>query len=573
MRKPGNTIPFAFLLPCIFYVQHAAGTRISEYVATSYTEGDFTLVSENLTADVYVSPKESAAVLRCAGDFVQDVKRVTGKLPNLKNSTGALSPHAVIAGTLGKSTVIDQLVRSGKIDVSDVTGQWETFKIQVIDNPLPGVRVGLVIVGSDRRGTIYGLYDVSENIGVSPWYWLADVTPQYQAQLVVRAGTYKKGPPSVKYRGIFINDEVWGLRPWSQNRFPHDGVGVGPQAYRRIFELLLRLKANYIWPAMFSADLYWNNGWQMESTVCTRPFNSYEANKVVADEYAIVMGSSHCEPMLCNNYPNGEWKNEEYGEWNYVTNRDNIYRFWEERAIANGEYENIYTLGKRGQVDGAMKEGRTQAEKIRVMETILADQRTILKDHVHRDLTAVPQLLVFYREVLDLYDAGLKVPEDVTLGWVDDNHGYIRGLGRTGHSIAVLPTNHRAFRETSDILTHSPMVEYDVYVFTPGAFLIQVYAIPTQSVDRSKRMCYAIALDDGVPAVSDISGDWGTNVLRGTPIGSTKHTAVKPGPHVLRIWAVDPGIVLDKIVMYSGDVKDSYFGPPESVYYPAHGRR
>lgn len=398
---------------------HAFAGGVREFVTTSFSDGDFKLSWKTSPADVYVSQAENVAVRNAASIFAQDVERVTGQRPSIKNAPAGLSRHAVIVGTLGKCQVIEDLVKAGKLDVSKVRGKWETFLIQVVPNPLPGVDTGLVIAGSDRRGAIYGMFDVSENMGVSPWYWFADVHPQKQKALVVKKGTYRQGPPSVKYRGIFINDEMWGIRPWAQKTHaPDEGQGLGPKTYRRIFELLLRLKANHIWPAMHRG---------------TKPFNYYERNKVVADEYAIVMGTSHIEPMLRNNIGGAEWDVEYPGEpWNYLTNKDHIYKYWEDRVKTNAMYENIYTIGKRGKDDGAGKD-----VNVPVLERIFADQRKILRDWVNPDPTKVPQVLIAYTEILGLLNRGLRVPDDAIICWPDDNWGNIRQLPDAGQQRRV----------------------------------------------------------------------------------------------------------------------------------------
>ena len=255
-------------------------------------------------------------------DLVADVERVTGRKPEVKQAANGLTEHVVLVGTLGKSPVIEGVVKAGRFDVRDVQGQWESFVIATVDNPLPGVRRGLVIAGSDRRGTAYGVYELSKRIGVSPWYWWADVTPVRRAALHVSPERLRVGPPTVKYRGIFINDEMWGIRPWAMNTLaPEEGHGLGPKTYAKIFELLLRLRANHLWPAMHDGD----GG--------TIPFNCYEKNKVVADDYAIVMGSSHIEPMLRNNIRGAEWDREYPGEpWDYVTNKEHIYKYASRRT-------------------------------------------------------------------------------------------------------------------------------------------------------------------------------------------------------------------------------------------------
>jgi hypothetical protein len=387
---------------------------ISEIVTETYHGGDFKLVYDRQAADIYVDENEYKVAKIAASDFVDDVERVTGQRPQLKHSIDKLSQHAVLIGTIGQSTIVDKLVKAGKIDVRDVEGQWETFIQTVVSGPLPGVEKALVIAGSDRRGTAYGVYDLSEKTGVSPWYWWSDVTPVKKESLVIRDGTYKQGPPSVKYRGIFINDEMWGIRPWASKTFaPEEGMGLGPTTYKRIFELLLRLKANYIWPAMHGG---------------TRPFNFYPLNKVAADDYAIVMGSSHIEPMLRNNMGGSEWDSVGCGPWNYFSNRDNIYQYWKDRVRTNGMYENVYTVGMRGQDDQAMEGGDTLSEKIGILEKVFADQRTILREEVNPDITKVPQVFVMYTEVLGFYNEGLKVPDDVIMCWPEDNFGYIRQL-------------------------------------------------------------------------------------------------------------------------------------------------
>lgn len=388
--------------------------REEEIVGQTYGSGDFKLVYKGQAADIYIEEGDYTVVRIAAADFSKDIERVTSRKPRIKHTTEVLSRHAVLIGTLGKSQLIERLMQSGKLDVIEIRGQWETFVQKVIYQPLPDVDVALVIVGSDRRGTAYGVYDLSEKIGVSPWYWWADVTPRHQETLVVRAGTYKQGPPSVKYRGIFINDEMWGIRPWAAKTFaPDEGMGLGPKTYSKIFELLLRLKANYIWPAMHRG---------------TKPFNFYPMNKVTAEDYAIIMGSSHIEPMLRNNIGGAEWDTVGCGSWNYFTNRDTIYQYWKDRVKTNGMYENIYTIGMRGQDDQAMEGGNTTADKIRILEQVFSDQRAILKEEVNPDITKVPQVFVMYTEVLNLYNSGLQVPEDVIMCWTDDNFGYIRQL-------------------------------------------------------------------------------------------------------------------------------------------------
>lgn len=374
------------------------------------SSNDFWLAGGNVLAKILVDEGDFRTVKLCARLFSEDVSRVTGMTPELIHSEKDAASTCVIIGSIDSSRFIKKLIRLGIIDVSGIRGQWESCLTQVVENPFPGISSALVIAGSDRRGTAYGVFELSKQIGVSPWYYFADVPIKKKDRIVIRAGKVILNSPSVKYRGIFINDEMWGLRPWAMYRHaPEDGQGIGPGTYRDIFELMLRLKANLLWPAMHQG---------------TKPFNSYPGNKILADEYGIIMGSSHIEPMLRNNMGGAEWDAEYPGEpWDYAKNRDHIYTYWEKRVKENGRYENIYTLGKRGKDDEAGTE-----ITIPVLEQIFADQRKILKKWVDRDITRIPQVLIAYTEVLDLYNQGLKVPEDVIMCWPDDNFGNIRQL-------------------------------------------------------------------------------------------------------------------------------------------------
>jgi hypothetical protein len=405
--------------------------------------GDFILSKEGRSAAVVLESDVNQSVLRAAGDFAADVERVTGVRPQVSQATVARHGSIVFIGVLGQSSFIDGLAAAGKLDVSRVRGEWESFVVQVVDQPAPGVDCALVIAGSDRRGTIYGVYELSQAIGVSPWHWWADVAPAHRDALIVAAGTHRFGPPSVKYRGIFINDEDWGLQPWAAQTFEPEHGGIGPKTYAKVFELLLRLKANTLWPAMHA---------------CSKPFNSFPENAALADDYGIVMGSSHAEPMLRDNV--GEWPHDRAADYNYVTNRDGVRKYWEDRVAANGRYENIYTIGMRGIHDSNMQGPKTDAERIRVLEQIFVDQRAMLARQVRPTnspevgrvvpnalsgdkpdspirrigdnppylAAGPPQMFCAYKEVLDLYRQGLKVPDDVTIVWPDDNFGYVRNF-------------------------------------------------------------------------------------------------------------------------------------------------
>lgn len=369
---------------------------------------DFHLVTENGAATICLDAGADRAVSRAADDLGADIERVSGTMPAIARDPTKIAGEAVLVGVVGQSPMLDRLVAAGKLDVSALKGNWETYVIATVDKPLPNLRRALVVVGSDRRGAIYGVYEVSKAIGVSPWYWWADVAPVRQKTLSIAGGTRRFGPPSVKYRGIFINDEDWGLQPWAATTFEPERHGIGPKTYAKIFELLLRLKANTLWPAMHA---------------CSPAFNASPENAALADAYGIVMGSSHAEPMLRNNV--SEWK-AAVETYNYLSNREGVLNYWEQRVATNGGYEGIYTLGMRGIHDSAMMGPKTDAERIQTLERIFSDQRALLARHVRPDVDRVPQIFCAYKEVLPLYRGGLKVPQDVTVMFPDDNFGYIR---------------------------------------------------------------------------------------------------------------------------------------------------
>lgn len=269
----------------------------------------------------------------------------------------------------------------------------------------------LVIIGHDSHGAAYGVVELSRLIGVSPWEWWTDATPAKKKSFSLPEGFSLDCSPSVKYRGIFINDEDWGLMPWSSKNYePSDIAGhIGPKTNAKIFELMLRLRANAYWPAMHE---------------CSVPFFLIDGNREIADKYGIYIGGSHCEPMACSTA--GEWPRRGKGDYDYVSNSASVYKFWEKRAKEVAGQEILYTIGMRGVHDGAMNGAKTVEEQKAVLERVICDQRRLLADNVNADVTKVPQVFIPYKEVLDIYNAGLDVPEDVTLMWCDDNYGYIR---------------------------------------------------------------------------------------------------------------------------------------------------
>lgn len=411
VRRWGNMLAISGMLALVTGPSQAQTAGMTPIVVAQTGDNTaFRLAGNGQAAPIFLAAADAPVVRIAAQALAADIARVTGTRPLVSTQPPGPAAYAVFMGTLGQSALIDKLVAARKIDVGSLRGKWESYAVLTVDNPAPGVKKGLVLVGSDRRGTAYAAFTLAGALGVSPWEWWADVRPAHQPALWVRAGAHRQASPAIKYRGIFLNDEDWGLQPWAAKTFEPETNDIGPKTYERVCELLLRLKANYMWPAMHPS---------------TKPFNAYPGNSVVADRYAIVMGSSHHEPMLRNTL---EYDDKKLGPWNYARNRDSIYHFWEQRVIANGKYENLYTVGMRGLNDSRMLGDNSTAARVKVLEQVFADQRQLLARHVNSDPAKVPQVFVPYKEVLGLYRNGLKVPDDVALMWVDDNHGYIRQL-------------------------------------------------------------------------------------------------------------------------------------------------
>ncbi|MFI1771873.1 glycosyl hydrolase 115 family protein [Thalassobellus citreus] len=368
------------------------------------TGNEFPLSVNGSDTKIYYDSNDSELIGITANLLSSDIEMITGISHLVTNNIDDINEYVVIIGTVSSNGLIKQLIDSGKIDVSQIENKWESYTIQTIDSPITGITKALVIIGSDRRGASFGSFELSKSIGVSPLFWWADVTPQQKDSLYVCPINFTSNEPTVKFRGIFINDEDWGLQEWSQYTF--DPVqDIGPTTYEKIFELLLRLKANYIWPAMHPS---------------TKPFNYYANNKVVADRYGIIMGSSHHEPLL---YNTEEWPYSK-SQWNPYTNLNTIMSVLESRVASNGQYENVYTMGIRGAGDSGI--GGSLNDKTAKLEEVITLQRNLLTQYVNSDITQVPQAFWPYKEVLDQYNNNMDLPDDITLGWVDDNHGYIR---------------------------------------------------------------------------------------------------------------------------------------------------
>ncbi|CAK5271250.1 unnamed protein product [Mycena citricolor] len=387
---------------------HAIGQRTC--VAFQPSKTAFSVVSNGKAAALMLSADEWPGVQRAAQDFADDVQRVTGVRPAVSNGTAAHSSHLpIIIGTLGKSSLIGQIVNATKIDVSKIENQWEAFLSQVVT--VPGVGPAYVIIGADKRGTIFALYDHSEQIGVSPWYWWADVPTTRHASLFVEPSGCFHGSPTVKYRGIFLNDEQPALQNWAADKFTANGTGAtltnspfNRFFYGQLFELLLRLKANHIWPAQ------WSSAFGVDDPL----------NQFTADYYGIVMGTSHEEPMM-RSIP-VEWGLFGNGPWDYNVNAAAIHDFWVAGAKRAAKFENMWTVGMRGNGD----EPIVGSGPVDLLEKIYADQKQILADTLNGTIESIPQVWAMYKEVEGYYDQGLQVPDYITILWTDDNWGNVR---------------------------------------------------------------------------------------------------------------------------------------------------
>ena len=373
---------------------------ITIVMSTMAQTAKFCIASKDRTATIVVDGNDWKGVLRAANNLGDDVRKVTSVTAPVVESAAVPQQYgAIIAGTIGKSRLIDRLIKQKKIDVKKVRGQWESYLIDVVDG-------NLIIAGSDKRGTIYGIYEISQRIGVSPWYYMADAPVKHQEEVWYDGGRIVQPSPKVKYRGIFINDEWPSFGGWCTNKFG----GINSKAYAHIFELLLRLKANYFWPAM------WGTNFNEDDPESPR----------LADEMGIVMGTSHHEPMMRSHREYLQRK-EQVGPWDYASNKERVDQFFREGMERNKAYDNLVTIGMRGDGDVAMGKGDDQ-ENIKTLGKVIEGQRKIIKDIYGRP-DAVPQLWAIFTEVQRYYDAGFTVPDDVTLLFCDNNWGYIRRKG------------------------------------------------------------------------------------------------------------------------------------------------
>lgn len=350
-----------------------------------------------------VADKVSPVVRMALDMFCDDLRQVTGRNPQAVAEAKA-TVRIVQIDKAGRGTVA--ALRKAGVPVDELKGRKDGFSLSVSGGKI-------YVAGSDGRGTAYGLLELSRKAGVSPWIWWGDVVPEKKSRLTIADGFNTLQSPSVEYRGVFINDEDWSLRCWaSQTNEPGHGPGyIGPQTYKRIFQLLLRLRANALWPAMHGG---------------TPGFFTVEGNKEMADSFSIVIGTSHCEPLLRNNV--AEWNAGERGHYNYITNRQAVQDYWTERLREVSGSDMLFTIGMRGIHDGSMEGVRTMQEKTEALQQVIDDQRGLLRRYIDKDVEKVPQVFVPYKEVLEIMENGLRVPDDVTLMWCDDNYGYLTRL-------------------------------------------------------------------------------------------------------------------------------------------------
>ena len=406
------------ILSLFFLVQIiCANAKDHEDIVTeNLNSGGFTLISQSKPVGVIVAENDKKGVLIAVQNLQKDFERVCGKQAQLFNSPTSDTKQCIIVGSL-ESPYVKQLIKAKQLDEKELKGKVEKYIMTVVSNPLPGVDEALVIAGSDMRGTIYGVYELSEQIGVSPWYDWMDVPVVKHQNLAIKRGSYTAGEPAVRYRGLFLNDEAPCLTTWVKNTFGTEYGGH--EFYARVFELILRLRGNYLWPAMWGWSFYADD-----------PLNS-----PTASDMGVIMGTSHHEPMARNHQ---EWARhrKEYGEWNYVTNQKVIDEFFREGVRRSKDNEDIITIGMRGDGDTAMgaKEGHDDEfvpnddETIKLLEKIIKNQRNIIAKETGRPAKERQQLWALYKEVQRYYDKGLKVPDDVIILFSDDNWGDIRRL-------------------------------------------------------------------------------------------------------------------------------------------------
>lgn len=362
----------------------------------------FPVVKDGSAVNIVIDNSDYEGVCLALNNLQHDIHAVCGSMPVVSQQPQG---ECIIAGSL-QSELIQRLMAAGKINKKDLAGKREKYLLQVIDKPMAGVSRALVIAGSDKRGAIYGIYELSRQIGVSPWYWFMDVPAEQHKSIYIKKGVFSDGEPKVAYRGIFINDEWPSFGNWALEHFG----GINAKCYEHIFELMLRLKANYMWPAMWGSAFY----------------DDDKGNGPLADKMGIIMGTSHHEPMALAQH---DWKRRKnHGKWSFINNHDEMMDFWRGGVERSKNWETIYTVGMRGDGDEAMEDKAS----VGLMEQIVKEQRGLLESVTGKKASEVPQVWALYKEVQDFYDQGMQVPDDVTLLLCDDNWGNIRRLPALG---------------------------------------------------------------------------------------------------------------------------------------------
>ncbi|KAI9151772.1 hypothetical protein HJFPF1_08982 [Paramyrothecium foliicola] len=365
-------------------------------------------------ADIIVHQDDFPGVFIATDNLANDLARVSEVRNQVRHWTINDTPSSlstttcIIIGTASRSPLIQALHNGGKIDTSALVGKWESWKTFTVKDPIEGYTEALVIAGSDKRGAIFGTYSLAEQIGVSPWHWWADVPPKKHTSIFALPIISTNGEPSVKYRGIFINDEAPAMDTWAYEKF---GPVFNKTLYSHIFELLLRLKANYMWPAMWRGYPYPGRSFFVDDP----------ENQKLADTYGIVIGTSHHEPMQ---RAMNEWSTTQpEGTWNWEKNREKVRKYFEEGAVRAEPFESYITIGMRGEGDGPISGG----DPLETLTDVISNQREIFKD-VYGKEDGVMQVIALYKEVQAIYEDGLEVPEDISLLFADDNFGSIRRL-------------------------------------------------------------------------------------------------------------------------------------------------
>ena len=408
-----KSLLLTFIL-CFYSISMIAAEK---FITKEKSSSTVVLHEPSLKLSIFFNENIDPGVKRAIDNLQVDFSKVTGTTPLLLNDNPRQSSPLIIIGTIGTKSIIDDLVKNKKINGSELKDKREKFIIQNISNPIDGVAEAIVIAGSDKRGTIYGIYELAEQMGVSPWYFWADTPVEKSDRLYFVKGSYTDGEPAVKYRGIFLNDEAPCLTTWVFNTY---GTRYGDHRfYEQVFELILRLRGNFLWPAMWSWSFYADD----------------PQNSKVADEMGVVIGTTHHEPMARNHQ---EWarKRREYGVWDYNTNQEVIDRFFREGVERAAGTEDLITIGMRG--DGDTGLGGTEGndhnavprdeENKKLLERIIKNQRDIIKKATGKSPEKTPQVWAIYKEVQRLYDMGLRPPKDVIMLLCDDNWGNVRHL-------------------------------------------------------------------------------------------------------------------------------------------------